>query len=101
MEEYIVLLEGVFGSGLDPLGNAGNCTDPRVQVLQVGGCIQDLWNERKQLIAMMKHLVVVSHPNDEVYELLEVELCPGESISHKELPIVPIEVSLQPDQYWS
>ena len=48
--------------------------------------------------AIFKYLVVVSHPNDEVHELLEVELGPGESISHKELPIVPIEVSLQPDQ---
>ena len=36
---------------------------------------------------------------DEIHKLLEVQLCPGERISHKELATVPIEVSLQPDRY--
>jgi len=36
---------------------------------------------------------------DEIHKLLEVQLCPSERISHKELATVPIEVSLQPDKY--
>ena len=39
-------LEGVLGSGLDPLGNGRNGADPREQVLQVGGCVQNLWKKR-------------------------------------------------------
>ena len=42
---YIIQLKGVLGSSLNPLGNSGNRTDPRVQVLQVGRCIQDLWKK--------------------------------------------------------
>jgi len=79
-----LFLEGVLGPGLDPLGNRGNRTDPGVQVLQVRSCVQNL--------------VVAGHPVDEVHELLEVQLSPGERVPHKELPIVPIEVGFQLEQ---
>jgi len=58
--KYSVHLEGVLRSGLDPLGNGGNCTDPCEHVLQIGGCIQNL--------------VVSSHSMDKIHKLLEVEL---------------------------
>ena len=45
---------------------------------------------------LRKYLVVSSHPVDEIHKLLKMEVCPSECISHKELAIVPIEVSLQP-----
>jgi len=80
-EKQSVHLERVLGSGLNPLGNGGNRTDPRKQVLQIGGCIQNL--------------VVSSHPMDKIHKLLEVQIGPSESISHKELATIPIEVSLQ------
>jgi len=77
-------LERVLGPGLDPLGHGGNRADPRKQVLQVGSCIQNL--------------VVSSHPVNEIHKLLEVQVRPSESISHKELASVPVEVSLQLEQ---
>jgi len=58
--KYSVHLEGVLRSGLDPLGNGGNRTDPCEHVLQIGGCIQNL--------------VVSSHSMDKIHKLLEVEL---------------------------
>ena len=92
-----LFLEGVLGPGLDPLGNRGNRTDPGVQVLQVRSCIQNLWEKHLQSVSQLsKHLVVAGHPVDEVHELLEVQLSPGERVPHKELSIVPIEVGFQP-----
>ena len=34
---------------------------------------------------------------DKIHKLLEVQIGPSESVSHKELATIPIEVSLQPD----
>ena len=57
------------------------------------------YNQLDNDLTNSKYLIVSSHPMDEIHKLLEVQLCPGERISHKELATVPIEVSLQPDRY--
>ena len=62
-------------------------------------CGRSIDNQLDNDSANSKYLIVSSHPVDEIHKLLEVQLCPGERISHKELATVPVEVSLQPDRY--